>query len=257
MQLIFLAAAGPRPDVPADLSEPDLARLYAHPDPGRPWVRANMITSTDGAAAVGGRSGGLSSAADRSLFALLRTLCDVILVGAGTVRAERYAAVRPEELTPGLRRGQPAVPPIAVISRALSVDLDGPLVTAAPPGARTILITTELAPAGRRSAAAGHADVVIAGQDSVDLALVLAALADRGYRRVLAEGGPYLLGQLAAGQVLDELCLTVSPVIALGDAGRITSGPSAGQPTELSLRHVLHDEGYLFCRYTRAAAAIA
>src|ERR1700690_4210822 len=174
-----------------------------------------MVASVDGAASMGGRSGGLSSAADRQLFALMRTLCDVILVGAGTARAERYAPVRPGELRPGLRGHRP-VPPIAVVTRRLSLDLDSPLFTAAPAGARTIVITTEEAPAGLRASALRVADVIVAGLDSVDLAAALSALAERGYHHVLAEGGPQLLSQLAAAELLDELCLTISPVLARG-----------------------------------------
>src|SRR5262249_5430830 len=155
-----------------------------------------------------------SSEADRSLFALLRTLCDVILVGAGTARAERYAAVRPEELWPGLRDGQAPVPAIAVVTRRISLDLASPLLTAALPGARTILITTELAPAELRSEARRNADVIVGGEDTADLSLVVDALAGRGYRRVLAEGGPQLLGELTAAELLDELCLTISPLVA-------------------------------------------
>ncbi|HEY2442644.1 MAG TPA: pyrimidine reductase family protein [Streptosporangiaceae bacterium] len=240
--------------LPAGAPAPDLARLYAYPDV--PWVRANMVTSVDGAAAVGGRSRGLSSDADRKLFALLRALSDVILVGAGTARAERYSAVRPDELRPGLRDGRPPVPPIAVVTRRLSLDLASPLFTAALPGCRTVVITTEEAPAELRASALRVADVIVAGLDSVDLAAALHALAERGYPHVVTEGGPQLLGQLADEELLDELCLTVSPLIVRGGSGRIMSGPGPGSAGLLDLRHLLEDDGCLFCRYTRKPAAI-
>jgi riboflavin biosynthesis pyrimidine reductase len=242
---------------PADLTRQDLAGLYAYPSSGRPWVRANMVTSADGAATIRGRSAGLSGDADRSLFALLRSLADVVLVGAGTARAERYSAVRPEELWPGLRNGKPPVPAIAVVSRRVSLDLDSPLLTAALPQARTILITTEQAPPGLRADALHDADVIVAGDDTADLGFALQALADRGYRRVLAEGGPQLLGQLAAAELLDELCLTISPLVASGGASRIAVGTSAAQTGKLELQHVLEEEGHLFCRYTRRRPTIA
>ena len=270
---------------PADLSRHDLAEIYAYPAPdgataaegtasggtasggtpaggtapaGRAWVRANMVTSADGAATIRGRSHELSSDSDRSLFALLRTLSDVILVGAGTVRAERYAAVRPHELWPGLRDGgSPAVPAIAVVTRRVSLDLASPLLTAALPGARTIIITTEQAPAELRAEAARNADVIVAGDDTADLGFALDELANRGYRRVLAEGGPQLLGQLAAAELLDELCLTISPLVASGAAGRIAMGSSAVDAGKLVLQHVIEDKGYLFTRYTRRRTAIA
>ena len=244
------------PDCTRELTRHDLVALYAYPDTGRPWVRANMVTSADGASTIRGRSAGLSSEADRDLFALLRTLCDVILVGAGTARAERYAAVRPEELRPGLRHGQAPVPAIAVVTRRISLDLSSPLLTAALPGARTILITTEQAPAELRSEARRNADVIVAGEDTADLVLAVQALADRGYRRVLAEGGPQLLGELAAAEVLDELCLTISPLVASGGASRIAVGTSAVQSGRLALQHVLEEEGHLFCRYTRRRPAV-
>ena len=258
MRRIFPPQVSPRDsDIAEELTWRDLAELYAYPGASPLWVRANMVTSADGAATIHGRSAGLSSEADRSLFALLRSLSDVILVGAGTARAERYSAVRPEEMLPGLRDERVPPPAIAVVTRRISLDLASPLLTAARAGARTILITTEQAPAELRSEATKYADVIVAGDDSADLRFALHALADRGYRRVLAEGGPQLLGELAADELLDELCLTISPLVASGGAGRIAVGNSAAQSGRLELRHVLEEEGHLFCRYTRRRPAIA
>ena len=147
--------------------EPDLPRLYAYPD-GR-WLRANMVATADGAASLNGLTQGISSDTDRRVFALLRTLCDVILVGASTVREEKYKPARPQELWSHLRDGRPPTPPIAVVSRRLDLDPDSPLITAAPAHARTIVITTASAPAARRDLLARFAEVIIAGQDTVDL----------------------------------------------------------------------------------------
>jgi riboflavin biosynthesis pyrimidine reductase len=231
--------------------QPDLAGLYAYPAGlDRAWVRANMIESADGAAAVDGLSGGLSGPADRAVFGVLRALADVILVGAGTARAEKYrpARVRPEWA--GLRAGRPAAPPIAVLSGRLGLDLAGPLLTGPAPDARTIVLTSAAADPDLGTAVAAYADVIVAGQRQVDLAAAVAALAGRGHRRILAEGGPRLLGQLAAAGLLDELCVTVSPVLAGGPAGRIVHGPPGGAGrAELELAHLLADEDYLFCRY--------
>jgi riboflavin biosynthesis pyrimidine reductase len=241
----------------ARLDDAGLAARYACPDPGAgvPWVRANMVTSLDGAATLLGRSGGLSGEADRQVFAMLRAITDVILVGAGTARAEGYAPVRPESegvRWAWLREGRAPSPPIAVITGRLGLDLDSPLLTEAPEYARTIVITTESAPATRRAAAARTADVVVAGDTSVDLPAAITALAELGHWRVLAEGGPYLLGQLTAAGRLDELCLTVSPLLAGPGAGRIVQGaplPDGTPVSSMRLGHVLADEGYLFCRY--------
>jgi riboflavin biosynthesis pyrimidine reductase len=258
VRLIFPPELGPQgSDGPVDLTRQDLAETYAYPSSDRAWVRANMVTSADGAATIRGRSSGLSSDADRGLFALLRTLCDVILVGAGTARAERYSAVRPEELWGDLRDDTTPVPAIAVVTRRVSLDLHTPLLTAALPGARTIIITTEQAPAELRAEAAALADVIVAGDDTADLGFAVDQLAKRGYRRILAEGGPQLLGQLAADELLDELCLTISPLVASGAASRIAVGTSAAQTGKLVLQHVLEDNGYLFCRYTRRRPTIA
>jgi riboflavin biosynthesis pyrimidine reductase len=255
-----------------------LAGLYAYPAGEalhRPWLRANMVVSVDGAASLAGRSGGLSGPADRLLFSVLRSLADVILVGAATARAERYRPAAERAIWPVLRAGRAPTPPIAVVTRELSLDPDSPLIALAPVGSRTIVLTTAAAPDHRRAAVARHADVVVVGQDSLTPAAVIGALAERGYRRVLTEGGPNLLGQFTAAGLLDDLCLTISPLLEGGWAGRIltvpngTGGPgSAGQAANtgeaataggpwaaarLRLAHVLEDRGALLCRYLRDA----
>ncbi|MGH3408045.1 MAG: dihydrofolate reductase family protein, partial [Streptosporangiaceae bacterium] len=135
-----------------------LARCYAYPardgPQEQPWVRANMVASVDGAAALEGRSGGLGGDADRKLFQVLRSLADVVLVGGGTARAEKYKPARLAAMVPALRAGRPPTPPIAVVSASLDLDPDSPLVAAAPDWARTIVLTTATAPAARRAALA-------------------------------------------------------------------------------------------------------
>jgi riboflavin biosynthesis pyrimidine reductase len=257
-------AAGPELEVVASVQGGDLppavaalAALYRGDTAAqdRPWLQANMVSSTDGAAWLAGRTGGLSGSADRMVFAVLRSLADVILVGAATARDERYKPVQTTEVWPQLRAGRPATPAIAVVSAGLALDPRSPLLAKAPPDARTIVLTTSSAPAGKREAAgSAGAEVVDAGRNRVAPGAALAALAERGYRHVLTEGGPTLLGQFAAAGLVDELCLTVSPLLAGGTAGRIvrdmadeTAGPAA-----LRLVHVLADDGYLLCRYLRA-----
>jgi riboflavin biosynthesis pyrimidine reductase len=241
-----------------DGPEPDLARLYAYPpgEPGQVRVRANMVASADGAAALDGRSGGLASRADRQVFGLLRALADVILVGAGTAAAEHYRPARVDAGWAALREGRPPAPPIAVVTSRLAISPDDPLL-AAPAEARTILVTTASSPADRRAALAAKADIIIAGEHHADLAAAIAALAQAGHRRILTEGGPHLLGQIAEAGLLDELCLTISPLLAGGEAGRIiqATGEQPGRAGlgPLTLAHVLEDEGYLLCRYERAA----
>jgi riboflavin biosynthesis pyrimidine reductase len=250
-----------------------LGELYAYPasstaGPGQSWVRANMITTVDGASTVNGLSGGMSGPADRLVFSVLRSLADVILVGAGTARAEKYRPVRASELWPQLRAGRPPTPPIAVVTTKLDLDLDSPLLAGAPPDARTIVLTTDQCPDERRDAAAS-ADVAVVGADRVTPAGMIDALAERGYRRILVEGGPSLLGQITAAGLLNELCLTFSPLLEGGRAGRILTAPyeaSAAQehhggagawpPAGLTLANVLEDNGFLLCRYLAGQSAV-
>ncbi len=236
---------------PSAEDDVDLAGVYGpgQAAPGRPWVRLNMVASVDGATAVDGLSGGLGGPADHHVFATLRSLADIILVAAGTMRAEGYG---PARLTSALvearrRRGQPDVPPIAVVTRGCRLDWGSPFFTDA--AARPIILTAAAAAAEDRERAAEVADVVLAGTDGVDLGRAIAALADRGARSVLVEGGPTLNGQFAAAGLLDEVCLTLSPRLAGGSALRILASAQLGSVSPLSLASVCEDDGFLFLRY--------
>ncbi|BDH57157.1 dihydrofolate reductase family protein [Tsukamurella sp. PLM1] len=197
-------------------TDPDaLAELYRHPEAdGRPYVRANMISSLDGSATAAGRSGGLGGDGDRRLFRALRAEADVVLVGAATVRDEDY--------------GTPAHPALAIVTRG------------------DVARTPRLYPGD------GREPLVYSGHgESVDLRQVLQDLHTRGLRRVLAEGGPGVLGALLAQDLIDELCLTVAPMVVGGTGRRIVSG------TDLSTAHWTRgpvlgdDEGYLYTRWRR------
>jgi riboflavin biosynthesis pyrimidine reductase len=254
VRLLLPSPQPPSPDISeiSDIGDAELARLYAYP--AGHWLRGNMVASADGASALDGVSGGLSTPADRRLFWVLRGLADVILVGAGTTRAEHYRPTRPgDSWAPlGLRDGRPATPPLAVVSRSLDLDPADPLFTGAPADATTIVITCAAAPADTREALRRSADVVVAGEAAVDLKQAVATLHDRGLGRVLCEGGPSVLAQLAAASLLDELCLTVSPVLAGPGPSRVLTGtPFPAQ--RLGLAAVLEENGTLFCRYTSAA----
>jgi riboflavin biosynthesis pyrimidine reductase len=227
----------------------DLDQAYAVSSPAAGvHLRANMVGSADGAARVDGHSSGLSSAADKRLFTVLRGLCDVVLAGAGTVVAENYGPARPSQDRRAKRAaaGMAEIPPVAVVSGSLPFGPDARLFSEAV--ARPIVITTEHAPADRREALAGVADVVIAGRERVDLERALAVLSDRGLRRVLCEGGPHLLTELLAAGHVDELCLTVSPTLVGGDL-HLLANPLP-TPVGLRLEHLLEDDGSLFLRYS-------
>ncbi|MFR9807254.1 pyrimidine reductase family protein [Pseudonocardia sp. RS010] len=231
--------------VPAGMGTVDLLQAYAYPsEPARPWVRVNFVSSLDGAVSVDGRSGGLGTPADKAVFGTLRRLADVVLVGAGTARAERYRGAR----KPTLGRDTP--PPIAVVTGSAALDTDLGLFTDT--SVPTIVLTTATAPAGRR------AGLRRAGADVVELpdltpATLLGELERRGLRRVLCEGGPGLHGDLIAAGAVDELCLTLSPLLAAGGAGRIAHGPGGHAPEGMRLASVLEEDGTLLLRYVRPA----
>jgi riboflavin-specific deaminase-like protein len=241
------------------LTDEDIDRAYAWPDWPVPtaWLRANMVMTVDGAArSPSGLSADISSDADRRVFGRLRGLADVVLAGAGTVRAEGYrpARVKPDFAALRAQAGQTPAPAIAVVSRSLDLDLDGPLFHE--PSTPTIVITTTSSDERRRELVSRKADVVVAGDENVDLHRAVAALNERGLHRVHAEGGPSLLADLAAHGLLDELLVTLSPVLAGGSYAdgtrvpRILDGSALpDSPRPLRLHHVLEDDGTLFLSY--------
>ncbi len=225
-----------------------LADLYAYPDPvpARGWVRANMVASVDGAATgADGRSGSVSGRADRSVFSALRGVADVVLVGAGTVRAEGYRSPSPKPAFAQRRAAahQSPAPALAVVSRSGQLD-DASLFTGANP---SLLVTSSAADVEGLCERLGGERVIVAGDDRVDLVAAVAALAHRGLRRVLLEGGPSLLGTALSAGCVDELCLTWSPVLVGGTHPRIAeSQPGSWR---LRLAHLLEHEGTLLGRW--------
>jgi riboflavin-specific deaminase-like protein len=215
------------------------------PRGGRPYVLLNMVSSADGAIAVDGRTQAMSSEGDRLVFHLLRSIPDVILAGAQTVRAERYGPpkVNEERQARRVARGQAPQPTIAVVSRSLQLDLASPLFTQSRP---IVICPTDV----EVSRVAAVADVVQAGAGDVDLPEALRLLHARGVGTVLCEGGPTLNGDLARWGLVDELCLTVAPMLAGGDLGTGILGRARLPLTlPLELAQVLEDEGNLLCRY--------
>lgn len=251
----------PSPGPAAELTDEELVAFYAPPVVGpdgedrnlsagdRLWVRFNFVCSADGAATLGGRSGGLGTAADRRLFALLRRPADVLLVGAGTLRAEGYAGelVSAEDRAWREARGLPGHPGLAVVSGSLDLDPDGEFLTTAP--VRPLILTTTGADVGRRRALEELADVVDCGEHRAEPARIRSELAARGYRLVHSEGGPSVFGTFTAARLADELCLTLSPLAAGPTGPRIIGGPDLAEPSALHLVGLLEDAGALFLRY--------
>jgi len=218
------------------LDDADLLELCA-PAPG---VRAGFVLSTDGAVSAGGSSRALQSPADLLSFSTLRAVSDAVLVGAGTARAEDYGPVRPRPAGRAWRaaRGLPEVPPLVLVSRWLDLD----------PGARcfagpTVVVTCAAAPGRDR-----FPDVVVAGDEQVDLADAVRQLAARGLERLLCEGGPQLLTGLLQAGLVDELCLTLSPLLVGRAPGLLTVPLDA--PAPLQLEYLVDaGEGVLLARY--------
>jgi len=252
-ELTELAAVG----AAFDTDDDRLAAYYSYPEElGRCWVRANMIASLDGGATDDGKAGGLAGPGDRALFVRMRQEADVIVVGAATVRIENYsgAQMSAAQRQDRHRRGQTEVPPIAVVTHAADFEHDAKLFTRAevPP----LILTTRETVADARNRFGAVAEVIDASgphADRVDPSAVLDVLDRRGLRRVLTEGGPSLLSLFIELDLLDELCVTIAPILVGGLARRIVSGAGEAH-TKMRRSHVLTDhEGYLYMRYVKEA----
>jgi riboflavin biosynthesis pyrimidine reductase len=221
---------------PNSREDVDPATVYgSYQRAGTPWVLINMITTVDGATAVAGRSGGLGGDADKRVFAAIRSLADFILVGAGTVRAENYGPPRSS--------GR-----LAIVTSSLDLALDARVFS---DGYRPIVITSAEADPVRRAALEERAEVIVAGDTRVDLRRALAQFSGV----VVCEGGPSLNGQLINEALVDEVCLSLAPLLAAGDSSRIARGAVPGAPMRMHLSHVLEEDELLFLRYLSDASA--
>lgn len=197
---------------PRELDSNDLEALVADHE----GIRANMILSLDGATAIAGDSAPLSHASDRRIYRTLREQADAIVVGARTAEHPGYLKVSAQ---------------MVVISN-----------TGACPSETYICVTTE-----KGSNRAQAKEVIVAGESSVDLPLAVAALRERGYSKLLCEGGAVLLSSMLGQHLIDDLFLTFSPMIVGNSSSRL----SLPSPEAFSLVHLLEDSGYLFTRYAQ------
>lgn len=219
-------------------------RLREAPLPaGRPRVVAAMVASADGRASVDGRSVALGHPADRALFRELRTAADALLVGPGTLAAERYADVVDEEQQGARRRaGRPGKPLVATIARGLDVPGDIGLFAEAD---QRIAVYTD-ATAGQAPSRGAQ----VSTHRPAAPASVLAHLREaHEVRAVLCEGGPRLLHALLAEDLLDDLVLTVAPLLVAGDAPTTLTGPALAPPAGLRLRGAWRAEDHLFLHF--------
>lgn len=235
----------------AAIGREELLEAYAPGDRSTPRIRMNFVMSLDGAVTLQGRSGPLGDASDRLAMATLRTLADVILVGAGTVRVEGYGGVELEETDVAWRRahGLPRLPRVAVVSSRLDLGAEHAFFARA--AERPIVVTHESAPADRRDALADVADVITCGTGALDARAMLRALAEAGMPQVLCEGGPRLFGTLLEEDLVDELCLSLSPTLVGGDPVRMVRGASEAA-RRMRLLHAIPAGDLLLLRYGRA-----
>lgn len=213
-----------------------------------PHLYLDMVASIDGAATIAGRTRQLGGSADHLAFRRLRETCDAILVGAGTVRVEDYGPPRRHDGTVERRRarGLSDLPTVVVVSASLALDPEARLFR--DPELRPTVLTVADAPQDRRRELSGVAELVSVGTGLVDLRAAMSALADRGWQRVLCEGGPHLNAQLFTLDLVDELFLTVAPTIAGDTDRRIVEGP-IGEPRDAELVELRHHQGELLLRY--------
>ena len=219
---------------------------------GRPWLMINMIASADGAIAVEGTSGALGNPADEAVFSAVRACADWIVAAAGTVRAERYGLPRPGPESRRARRaaGRAERPRLAVVSASLDLDLDLPLFTDQRPGDDLpVILTGRDAAAGAVERLESVAEVVRLASPRPQPAEILAELDGRGAEVVLSEGGPSFNAQLADAGLIDELCLSIAPLLAGGNSPRIVRGSLRTVPLNLTIDHLLEASDTLFVRY--------
>lgn len=234
---------------PADVEGPrELEAFYELP-PIR-HLRADFVVSLDGAAEIEGRSGPLGAPADHDAFMAMRAVADAVMVGAGTVRAEHYGTVKlqPDVQDRRVQRGQRRVPPLVMVSRRGLLDPGAKCFTQ---GEAPILLTTKMALA-EHPELRDAADTVVCGDDEVDLRYALDGLAERGLERVLCEGGPSLLNSLIAEGLVDEMCVTISPLIAGPQRLHLSGGHPFEHPVRFRLEALLEGDGMLLGRYARS-----
>jgi riboflavin biosynthesis pyrimidine reductase len=224
MRVLLNDLAGIRGLTPGvTLDDAALASLYAeHPRPGA-WVRANFATSLDGAiTGPDGKSGTVNSAADHVVFQLLRAISDVVVVGAGTLRSEGYTALSVESRWQATRSGLRLAEELPLVCVSNS-GLVPPRLRGAPLRAVLLAAHTDSPGLAEARELLGDDQVLICGEGAVDDRLLVAQLAERGWERILTEGGPHLASSMVASGVLDEVCLSVTPVVVGGTGPRMTT----------------------------------
>jgi riboflavin-specific deaminase-like protein len=234
-----------------DLSDVELAAVYQPQKRSIRHLRANFVSSLDGAVEIDGQSKALSSDSDSRVFSMIRRLADVVMVGAGTIRDEGYnplrlsSAAREWRTSAGLAEN----PTLVIVSSRLELSPVNPIFKSA---VKPLIVTHAESPADRREALAEVAEVLVHGTTKVDLRAAVDELAARGLPQILCEGGPHLLGALDEADLVDELCLALAPLLAGPGSGRIIAGPPTPLTRRMKLAAMLSaGDDYLFFRYVR------
>ncbi|WP_246081662.1 dihydrofolate reductase family protein [Nocardioides litoris] len=234
-----------------EVDDDGVLAAYPWPDEG-PWVRAMMVTTLDGApAGPDGLSGSISGDADRAVFRAVRRHADAVLVGAGTIRAEGYGAMRAQEADAEARErnGQRPAPRLAMVSPSLDLPWDTEVFTGSDEVPLVLTVAEPPAEALARAREA-RAEVLTAPGDDVQPGWVLDQLVGRALRRVVCEGGPQLLEAMVRAGLVDEADITLSPVFAGHE--HVSSSDGLAEVARFELRHVLSADGFLMNRYVKA-----
>lgn len=243
MQMLFGSRKG-------EIEKADLGELYPWPK-GRRWVRGMMVTTLDGAArGADDASGSISSPADKVIFNETRRLADAVLIGAGTMRIERYRPLKakPEYQDERASAGLRSAPVVVMVSATLDLPWDEDIFSES--AFTPIIVTSETADTDAITQAREHCEVVVLPGELVAPGAILDMLAERGLNRIVCEGGPHLLRALAAENLLDEADISISPLIVGG--GQIKTGDGFDPPDRYRLEHIIEDDGFLFNRYIAA-----
>lgn len=227
----------------SDVTDDNLRLLYPDPQPSneRSWIRANFVTAPNGIIEVDGKSGALSGPPDRIIFNFLRKHCDAILVAATTARIETYT-------TPKANRPDGTRPLLVIATNSFDISKEAPFLDEHNP---PLIVTTEKAVENnpkKLEAIGTRATVETYGEKTVDFADLFRTLLQRGYGRVLHEGGPTMFSHLLLEGLVDELCLTIAPTLAKGDRMGIAHLGNA-ESIKMTVGSHLEIENYIFCRY--------